>query len=199
MKIRSFALGLALVGAPLSLHAQQSSAPAQGREAHGQHARGGRGAGQQGPRQSPIQRLIASRQQLSLTDAQVQRLQGIEQGLQSRNQPIMERMRAMRQQAVPGLEQYRGQRDRSGAQGQRPQLTEQQRAALKQSREQMRPLMKQMRDNNKAAMEQVKSILTSTQKEQLKALHRQERGNREGHGRRGGQRNPAQTAPQQRS
>ncbi|HET6228988.1 MAG TPA: Spy/CpxP family protein refolding chaperone [Longimicrobiaceae bacterium] len=193
MKIRSFALGLALVGAPLSLHAQQASAPAQGREAHGQHARGGRGEGQQGPRQSPIQRLIANRQQLSLTDAQVQRLQGIEQGLQSRNQPIMERMRAMRQQA--GLPE----RGQGGAQGQRPQLTEQQRAALKQSREQMRPLMKQMRDNNKAAMEQVKSVLTSAQKDQVKALHRQERGNREGHGHRGGQRNPAQATPQQRS
>src|SRR5829696_6346099 len=105
MKIRTFALTLALAGAPVLLAAQQT--PPQGRaDQRGgwQDRRGGLG----GERQGGYQALLRYRQQLGLSDAQVSRLQSIQQRLQSQNAPLVERVEAARRQS--GLPEFRARR-----------------------------------------------------------------------------------------
>lgn len=203
MKIRTFAAALALAGAPALLSAQQD-AP---RDRAGQHQQGewqGRRGGwdQQGPGRE--QALLRYRQQLGLTDAQVSRLQAIRQRLQSQNAPIVQRIEAARRQAgLPefrreqgqqgqqrGFRRQRGQQ-RQGEQGQareRRQLTDQQREAFQRFREQVRPLQEQLRQNRQSAMREAQSVLTDRQREQVRQLIQQHRGQRGGRGEFRGQR-----------
>jgi hypothetical protein len=179
MKIRSFAIALALTGAPAVLAAQQGTAPAAGQH---QHARG-----QRGERQGRVQALLAHRQELKLTDGQVQRLTAIGQRLQQRNAALQQRMRALFQQS--GLPDFRARREQrqQGHPAQRPQLTDQQRQAIRHLREQARPLREQMRQNQRAAVQEAKGVLTQQQQDQIKQYARQHRGQRHGRheGRRG--------------
>lgn len=113
MKIRTYAFALALAGAPVLLAAQQTAPQGRADQRGGWEDRRG---GEQGGRQGGEQALLRYRQQLGLTDAQVSRLQAIQQRLQSRNAPIAERVEAARRQA--GLPEFRGRRGQ-GVQGQR--------------------------------------------------------------------------------
>jgi hypothetical protein len=192
MKIRTFAVALALAGAPALLSAQQETP----RDRAGQHQpgewQGRRRGGFDGQRQRGEQALLRYRQQLGLTDAQVSRLQAIHQRLQQQNAPIMQRIEAARQQAgLPDFRRERGQagqqramrrQRQDGEQGQRPQLTEQQRQAFQRFREQVRPLQEQLRQNRQAAMRETQSVLTERQREQVRQLIQQHRGRHGGQG-----------------
>src|SRR3712207_2331904 len=125
MKIRTYAMALALAATPALVAAQEQTTPRQGHgEQHGmrQHRRGGID-GQRGPRQGGYQQLLRYRQQLGLTDAQVSRLQAIRQRLESQNAPIVQRVEAARRQAgLPELRARRGERGPrgEGMQGRHP-------------------------------------------------------------------------------
>lgn len=186
MKIRTFAAALVLAGAPALLSAQQQTAPRGEHRGEWQERRGGQG-GYQG--------LMRFRQQLGLSDAQVSRLQGIQQRLQQRNAPVVQRIDAARRQAgLPeirrgergegrkGPRAMRGQRGGRGQGEARPQLTEQQREAFRRFREQVRPLHEQLRQNGQAAMQETRSVLTEQQRAQVQQLMQERRGQR---GRRG--------------
>lgn len=190
MKIRTYAVALALAAAPGLLAAQQTT-PGQGRgEQRGawQDRRGGL-RGERGG-----QALLRYRQQLGLTDAQVQRLQAIRQRLESQNAPIVQRIDAARRQA--GLPELRARRGEGGEQqramrrqrrGERPQLTEQQRQAFQHFREQVRPLHEQMQRNRQEALREAQAVLTPQQRQQVQQLIREHRGHRGERGRRGQQ------------
>ena len=183
MKIRTYAIALALAGAPVLLAAQQT--PPQGRADQHGGWQDRRGAGQGG-----YQALLRYRQQLGLTDAQVSRLQSIQQRLQSRNAPIVERVEAARRQAgLPELRARRGQGEQ-GMQGQRRrgqgraqggerrQLTDQQRQAMQRFREQVKPLHEQMLRNRQEAMREAQAVLTPQQRQQVQQLIQEHRGRR---------------------
>lgn len=153
-------------------------------------ARGGRwehGGRQHRP---AFQGLLAHRQELQLTDAQVARLQEIGRRLDERNRPIHEQLRAHH-------EQFKAQR-----RAQMERLTpEQRRDTLRRLREEgrrrevpqaMRAPMDQMRANIRAAMEEAQGVLNPQQKERARQLMqeaRRKRGDRmqgqEGQRRRG--------------
>jgi hypothetical protein len=189
MKIRTFALTLALAGAPVLLAAQQQ-APSQGR---GDQRSGweNRRGGERGERQGGYQALLRYRQQLGLTDAQVSRLQSIEQRLRSQNAPLVQRIEAARQQAgLPDFRARRGQGEqgrsrgeRRGGQGraqrgERPQLTEQQRQAMRRFREQVKPVQEQIQRNRQAALRDAQAVLTPQQRQQVQQLIQEHRGRR---------------------
>jgi hypothetical protein len=202
MKIRTYAFALALAGAPALLAAQQTPPAGRADSRGGWEARRG---GEQGDRQGGYQALLRYRQQLGLTDAQVTRLQAIQQRLQSRNAPILQRVETARRQAgLPefrarrgpgeqgmqgrrgrgqgeqGMEGRRGRGEGGRAQGgQRPQLTDQQRQAMQRFREQVKPLHEQMLRNRQDAMREAQAVLTPQQRLQVQQLiqeHRSRRG-----------------------
>jgi hypothetical protein len=201
MKIRTYAFALALAGAPVLLAAQQTAPQGRADQRGGWEDRRG---GEQGGRQGGYQALLRYRQQLGLSDAQVSRLQSIQQRLQSRNAPIVERVEAARRQA--GLPEFRarrgqgeqgvqGQRGRGrgeqGTQGrrdrgqggraqggQRPQLTDQQRQAMQRFREQVKPLHEQMLRNRQDALREAQAVLTPQQRQQVQQLIQEHRGRR---------------------
>jgi hypothetical protein len=202
MKIRTYAIALALAGAPVVVAAQQT--PPQGRaDQRGawEDRRGGRGM--QGERQGGYQALLRYRQQLGLSDAQVSRLQSIQQRFQSRNAPLMERVEAARRQA--GLPEFRERRGQQGEQGQgmqgrrrrgegdraqggeRRQLTDQQRQAMQRFREQVKPLHEQMLRNRQDALREAQAVLTPQQRQQVQQLIREHRAQRGERGQRDGQ------------
>jgi hypothetical protein len=167
MKIRSFALALAVLAAPAPLLAQDRDAP---RPEHRP------GLEQRGPgRRNPVERLLRRREQLNLSADQVRRLEAIQQRVESQNRPLIERL-----QALHG----NGPRQRV----RRGELTEQQRAELRAQaeriREQARPTREQLRQNLDAARREVEAVLTDAQKQQIRQWA-QERGNRRGPGRHG--------------
>lgn len=189
MKFRTYAIVLALAAAPLPALAQ-NPAPAPDRpraeRAPGEARRQGevrrrgemrrrmevrRRAAMQ--RRGMAERLIARREQLKLTDQQVARLQAIDRDLEGRNRAALERIRTIRESAVPRLRQ-RADSARAGAA--RMRLTEEERAALRRSREQVRPQMEQLRQNREAARREIESVLTAQQKEQLRAAREANRG-----------------------
>ena len=184
MKIRMYAVALALAAAPGLLAAQQTT-PQQG---HGEQrgAWQGRRGGFDGERGG--QALLRYRQQLGLTDAQVQRLQAIHQRLEQRNAPIVQRIDAARRQAgLPEFRARRGERGQRGEgmqgrrqRGERPQLTDQQRQAFQRFREQVKPLHEEMLRNRQEALREAQGVLTPQQRQQVQQLVREHRGQRRG-------------------
>ena len=164
-------------------------------------ARGGRW--EQGGRQHrpAFQGLLAHREVLQLTAAQVTRLQEIGRRLEERNRPIRAQLQAQQ-------EQFKAQR-----RAQMERLTpEQRRDTLRRLRDEghrreipqaMRAPMEQMRANIRAAMEEAHGVLNPQQKERARQLMqearrargdrmqgqdgRRRRGGRSGEGRRGEQ------------
>jgi hypothetical protein len=203
MKIRTYAMALALAAAPGLLAAQEPT-PHQGHgEQHGirQQRRGGLDR-QHGPRQGGYQQLLRYRQQLGLTDAQVSRLQAIRQRMESQNAPIVQRIEAARRQAgLPEFRARRGERGERGEgmqgrrprgegraqRGERPRLTDEQRQAMQRFREQVRPLHQEMMRNRQEALREAQAVLTPQQREQVQQLIREHRGERGERGRRGRQ------------
>jgi hypothetical protein len=133
---------------------------------------------------SPIGRLIAHRQRLDLTDAQVSRLTQIEQQLEARNRVLRDSIRT-----TLGLPP-----------GTRPaprEMTSEQRQAWRAKMRALEPVRKQMRDNMRSAMEQVRATLTADQRAQVHRAMRRMRWRarafayRRGWGRPGWGRGPA--------
>jgi len=175
----------------LSLLAAAPAAAQQNGRPGADSVRGGRW--EQGGRQHrpAFQRLLAHRQELQLTDAQVTRLQEIGRRLEERNRPIRAQLQAQH-------EQFKAQR-----RAQMERLTpEQRRDTLRRLREEghrreipqaMRAPMEQMRANIRAAMEEAQGVLNAQQKERARQLMQEARRNRgdrmqgrDGHRRRGG-------------
>ena len=195
MKIRTFAVAIALAGTPAVLAAQQTPAPRGDHAGHGQ-LRGARGGFGEGRERGALRALLAHRQQLNLTDAQVSRLTAISQRLESQNAPLMQRLQTLRQQSgLPERRafrragqgqgqqgQWQGQQGRQRQRGERPQLTEQQRQAMQQFRQQAQPIMQQIRQNTQAAMREGQAVLTQQQRQQIQQLMQQRRGERGGRG-----------------
>jgi hypothetical protein len=119
------------------------------------------------------ERLIASREQLRLTDAQVARLREIDRATETRNRAALERIRAIRESAVPRL---RARADSDRAERGRIRLTEEERAALRRSREQVRPQVEQLRRNRETARREIEAVLNAQQREQLRASREATRG-----------------------
>lgn len=178
----------ALVAAPVHAAAQTASPPA----AQGEHARGERQARTpRGPGGNPVQRLIAQRERLQLTDAQVQRLEAIDRDLRTRNASVQQQLAALfpeRAQRAEGA-RPRGERrarpdsaQRAERRARRPELTEAQREEMRQRRQQAQPLVQQMRQNTEAALTQARSVLTAEQQRQVRQMmeRRGERGQRRG-------------------
>jgi hypothetical protein len=153
-------------------------------------ARGGRWEHGGKHHRPAFQGLLAHRQELQLTDAQVSRLQEIGRRLEERNAPIRAQLRSHH-------EQFKAQR-----RAQMERLTpEQRRDTLRRLREEghrrevpqaMRAPMEQMRANIRAAMEEAQGVLNPQQKERARQLMqeaRRKRGDRmhrgDGHRRRG--------------
>jgi len=168
-------------------------AAAQTGRAGADSARGGRWEHGGKHHRPAFQGLLAYRQELQLTDAQVTRLQEIGRRLEERNGPIRAQLQAQH-------EQFKAQR-----RAQMERLTpEQRRDTLRRLREEgqrrhrevpqaMRAPMEQMRANIRAAMEEAQGVLNAQQKERARQLMRearQARGGRmhgeDGHRRRGG-------------
>jgi acyl-CoA reductase-like NAD-dependent aldehyde dehydrogenase len=187
------ALGL-LAAAPAA--AQQNGRPG------ADSVRGGRW--EQGGRQHrpAFQGLLAYRQELQLTDAQVTRLQEIGRRLEERNRPIRAQLQAQH-------EQFKAQR-----RAQMERLTpEQRRDTLRRLREEgqrreipqaMRAPMEQMRANIRVAMEEAQGVLNAQQKERARQLMQEARRNRgdrmqgqDGHRRRGGRPGEGRRGPGQ--
>ncbi|MBV9772612.1 MAG: Spy/CpxP family protein refolding chaperone [Gemmatimonadetes bacterium] len=160
MNVRTFAVALALVGAPLPVLAQSPAAPVPAQQrAHAMHA----GQGQRGFR-DPVARLLARRDQLGLTSDQASRLQAIGQRYEARNRPVLDRMRTLRPstaQRQPGQP--------------RTQPTDAQKQQRKAAREQARPLMQQLRESRKAERKEIEAVLTDAQKQQLKSWRKEQR------------------------
>lgn len=141
-----------LAAAPMRVHiqplyAQGASAPAD--------------TGARRPR-SPIARLIARRQRLGLTDAQVARLTEIDRQLAARNGALRDSIRG-----VLGLPP-----------GTRPAprlMTSAQRQAWRDRMRALAPVRQRMRDNARAAMDQVRATLTSDQRVRLRRAMRMAR------------------------
>jgi len=112
--------------------------------------------------------ILEHRQELQLTDAQVQRLQQIRQELQQRNAPLLAQLRQM----VWGDSLRRAREDAT--------VRDSVRARRERMREQARPILEQLRANARAAMEQARQVLTEEQREKLRSLWAQERPRRQG-------------------
>jgi len=209
MKIRTFAVALALAGAPALLSAQQDAPRPRAEQRQGAEGHGRRGGWDRDGRQGREQALLRFRQQLGLTDAQVSRLQAIHQRLEQQNAPIVQRIDAARRQAgLPEMRRGRGERGQQrgfrrqqGAQGQqgqareRRQLTDEQRQAIQRFREQVRPLTEQLRQNRQSAMREAQSVLTEQQRQQVRQLIQEHRGQRGGRGEFRGQRQGGDQRP----
>lgn len=197
MKIATrYFLMAALVAAPVAAAAQTTPPPAaqgeQAREGHRGHARGQHGPGMGGP----VQRMLAQRERLNLTDAQVQRLEGIQRDLQARNEPLVQQLRAAFPERAEGARRGErrarpdsAQRAERRERGERPRMTEAQRQQMQARRAQVQPVMQQLRQNTQAAFTQARAVLTAEQQAQVNQWmeHRGERGERR-EGRREGRR-----------
>jgi Spy/CpxP family protein refolding chaperone len=160
MKTRMLAVALALAAAPVPALAQQPTTPQPAATVPGarrQHPR---------PRRDAASTLLRHRQQLDLTADQVARLEAIRQRARSQNQPLVRQIRNIRERAVPGLREHRG------------ELTADQRASLKATRPQVMPLVKQIRDNEKAARQEAAAVLTAQQKQRIESLRAARRASR---------------------
>jgi hypothetical protein len=122
----------------------------QAMRARGRAMRGA--AGQRGV----VERLVARRQELGLSDAQVTQLRAIEQQLQAKNQGIEAQLRGFRPDSA------------ARATLRARQLTEAERNALRARREQARPLVQQMMENRRQAVEQARQVLTAEQQQKVR-------------------------------
>lgn len=140
----------------------------------GAAAQGGRGPGQgrglgpggQGPallRDSlpgagPIQLLLAQRDSMQLTAAQVTQLRQMDEALRQQNAPLVRTMLELRRE----VQDLVGIHPRNMTAAQREQFVRQAARA--------RPIMEQVQQNNRRAMERVSELLTAEQKRRLRGL-----------------------------
>jgi hypothetical protein len=137
---------------------------AQGRGLGQGRGPGGQGQGGQGPAllrdslpgRGPIELLLAQRDSLALTAAQVKQLQQLDSALQQQNAPLVRGMLELRRQVQPLI----GLHPRNMTAAQREQFAKQATRA--------RPIMQQVQENNRRAMERVSELLTPDQKRRLR-------------------------------
>lgn len=154
-------------------------------------ARGGRWQHGHGEGRTPFQGLIAHRQELQLTDAQVTRLQEIGRRLDERNAPLRAQLASHREQYAA---RRRAQMERLTPEQRRDTLQRlRQSGRGRQVPEAMRAPMEQMRANIRAAVQEAQGVLTAPQKERARQLMAEKRrgrmepgGQRGPHHRRGG-------------
>lgn len=141
-----------------------------GSAAHGQEpARPQPGADAGRPGDMPgsmVQHLIAIRSELKLTDAQVTRLNAIQQKYQDRNRPTLDRMRAAR----PDSGMRRG-LTRDSLQKLTPEQRTEMRRKMQDDRQayvkahpEVTEARKQLRDNMQAERKEVNDVLTADQR-----------------------------------
>jgi Spy/CpxP family protein refolding chaperone len=102
----------------------------------------------------PMDRLIAARERLGLTDEQVSRIQRIQAELRRRNEPLVRQLLEIRARTRPGVPPHE----------RPPEEQEALRAAIQEAR----PLMQRIRANNRGAMARVARVLTPTQRRLLR-------------------------------
>jgi hypothetical protein len=146
----------ALVGAALLLFADAGAA--QGGQGRGR-APGGPGPAllrDSLPAGGPIELLLARRDSLQLTAAQVRELDRLGAELQRQNAPHVERMLELRRELQPLV-------------GMHPRdMSEAQRAQFQRRAAHARPLMERVQENNRRAMERVSEVLTPEQKQRVR-------------------------------
>jgi hypothetical protein len=138
-----------------------NGAAAQGR---GRGAQGA-GPGRQGgpallrdslPQRGPIELLLARRDSLGFTAAQVAELQRLNAALQKQNEPLVRGVVAVRRELQPFI-------------GMHPRdMTPTQRVEFRKQAERARPLLQQIHDNNRRAMESVGQLLSAQQKRRMR-------------------------------
>lgn len=149
------------------------------------------GRGEHGANRPAFHGLIAHRQELQLTDAQVSRLQEIGRRLDERNAPLRAQLAAHREQYAA---RRRAQMERLTPEQRRDTLQRlRQNGRRREVPEAMRAPMEQMRANIHAAMQEAQGVLTAPQKERARQLMAEKRrgrmepgGQRGPHHRRGG-------------
>jgi Spy/CpxP family protein refolding chaperone len=112
-----------------------------------------RPSGSSGRDPGPINMLLSLREELSLTPAQIARLESVDERMEQQNQPLVTRMSEIRQ-----LLRRLGDRDT---------MTPGERVLWQQYIQEARPLMRSIEKNNEAAMEEVGEILTPAQKAEI--------------------------------
>ncbi|HEX8359709.1 MAG TPA: hypothetical protein VF613_06375 [Longimicrobium sp.] len=142
------------------------------------------GRWEHGAHKPAFQGLIAHRQELQLTDAQVARLQEIGRRLDERNAPLRAQLAAHREQYAA---RRRAQMERLTPEQRRDTLQRlRQNGRKREVPEAMRAPMAQMRENIRAAMQEAQGVLTAPQKERARQLmSERRRGRMEADGQRG--------------
>lgn len=159
MKIHFVLLALLLaIAAPLPLAGQRDGGRDGGHDGKPHHHRIEQGA---------VEKLLRHRDALGLTGEQVARLQEIDQQLETRNEPHVQRLMALRREMKAQLHVE-------------PKLSHEQRKAVfdRWSRD-AKPSLDQIHQNNRAAMHEVGAVLTPEQKARVRQIIR-------GHGDRDG-------------
>jgi hypothetical protein len=158
--------------------------PASGNAQVPQQERGrmGNQAGMGQPGEAPAARILELREQLGLTDAQVERIRGIQARLEEQNAPLLAQMTAAREQMRTERQQMTAEQRqamRERMQAERQQMTPEQRAQMRQRPgaaragagmpEELQPMMEQLRTNNQSARDQIHAVLSAEQQEKLRA------------------------------
>lgn len=151
------AIALAISLAPAALSAQTQPAP-----------RGPR-AEVRGP---AVERIIAQREQLGLSQQQITELRRIQTQLEEKNRPLLEQLRTARENITP--EQRAEMRQRM------QQVTPEQRAQMQARRDSMRERMQHMTPEQREQMRERMRSLTPEQRAEMRP--RAQRGNRPGMG-----------------
>jgi hypothetical protein len=132
----------------------------------------------------PFERLLQVRQELQLSDAQVDRLQLIALRLEDTNAPL--RAELMRQWQA-WRQERRNELLRMTPEARQAELRRLQEEGPPPLPENLRPLAQRIRGNIAAAMREAGGVLTPQQKSRARALMRQQRQLRQQQGRRGRQ------------
>jgi len=172
MRLNTFA-GLALatltaVSLPATADAQT---PQPERARSGQH-------GMAQPGYDPATRILELRQELALTQAQVDQIGRIRATLEERNAPLLaqvsesrEQMRAERQQLTPEQRAEMREQMRARMQERRGKVAPRAGAAARPGMpEDLRPVLEQLQANTREAMQQIQAVLTETQQQKLREL-----------------------------
>jgi hypothetical protein len=142
-----------LLTVPISVQAQQ-------RPAESERATEARDGQQRQAQHTGLGMLLRHRTELGLTDVQISRLEAIAKELEGRNRPLL---RQLREAGIPvhgnGHVPDKGQK-----------LTKAEEVELRKRLEAHRPVLHQLRANTRAAMMEAHGVLTSKQRDRLRAI-----------------------------
>jgi hypothetical protein len=112
---------------------------------------------------APLEWLLAERERVGLTPAQVERLREAHQALSRRNDPLLDRMVMLRAE----WQRERQAMQRAGLRDETPRL--------RRIRARTEPVLDRIQRNNQAAMQRVNELLTPPQRQRLRLLLQQQR------------------------